>query len=235
MSEPIIELELYLARHGESRSNAGLGTPDDVRGRQDPPLSEKGETQARLLGEFYAQMEFDCVLSSGLERALQTAGEVAKRQKRARTVEAHPVFSENGTPLSFGIKTMGQIRAGHPFAVPAAGTDPDGSFVYTEDDPPDERRLERGHEALAYLRRRFHNGEKVFVAAHANFNTFFILAALGQPVNPGFDVAYMNTGVTKMIFYAPGTGRWGEDTHIIWHNNCAHLASVFPTDIFTAW
>ena len=235
MSEPIIELELYLARHGESRSNVGLGDPDDVRNWQDPPLSKKGERQARLLGEFYAQMEFDHVLSSGLTRALQTAGEVAKRQKRANAVEVHPVFAENGTSLSFGTKSMDEIRRSFPFAVPAVGTDPEGSFVHTEDDPPDERRLQRGREALTYLRQRFHNGEKVFLAAHANFNTFFILAALGQPVNPGFDVAFMNTGVTKMIFFAPGTGRWGEDTHIIWHNSCAHLAADFPTDIFTAW
>ncbi len=235
MSEPVIELELYLARHGESRSNAGLGDPADVRGWEDPPLSEKGERQARLLGEFYARMEFDCILASGLDRAIQTAGEVAARQKRVRTVETHPLFTENGTSARFGAKTIAEIRKKHPFAVPAAGTDPDGSFVYTEDDPPDARRLERGRAALLYLRQRFRCGEKVFVAAHANFNTFFMLAALGQPVNPGFDVAFMNTGVTKFIFFAPGTGRWGEDTHVIWHNSCAHLANDFPDAILTAW
>ena len=235
MGEPVIELELYLARHGESRSNAGIGDQTDVRGWEDPPLSEKGERQARLLGEFYARMEFDCILSSGLDRAIQTAGEVALRQKRVNTVEIHPAFTENGTSERFGVKTMAEIREKYPFAVPAFGTDPAGSFVYTETDPPDERRLERGHEALTYLRRRFHSGEKVFLAAHANFNTFFILAALGQPVFPGFDVAFMNTGVTKFIFYAPGTGRWGEDTHIIWHNSCAHLANDFPDAILTAW
>ena len=235
MGEPVIELELYLARHGESTSNAGQGDPADIRRWQDPPLTLKGETQARLLGEFYARMDFDCILSSGLERALQTAEAVACRQKRTRTVQAHPAFTENGTNLSFGIKTMDEIRARHPGTVPAPGTDPDGSFVHTEDNLSDERRLERAHAALSYLRQRFCGGEKVFLAAHANFNTFFVLAALGQPVSPGFDVAFMNTGVTKFIFYAPGTGRWGEDTHIIWHNNCAHLAGDFPDDILKAW
>ena len=235
MGEPIIELELYLARHGESRSNAGLGDTNDIRGWEDPPLSEKGETQARLLGEFYARMPFDCVLASGLDRAVQTAGEVALRQAKARKVEISPLFSENGTPPSFGIKTLGELRQKFPFVIPAAGADETGSFVYTEEDPSDERRLARGHEALRFLRQRFHSGEKVFLAAHANFNTFFILAALGQPVNPGFDVAFLNTGVTKMIFYAPGTGRWGEDTHIIWHNNACHLAAAFPETILNAW
>ena len=235
MGEHIIQLELYLARHGESRSNAGLGDVSDLRGWEDPPLSEKGETQARLLGEFYAQLPFDCILSSGLERALQTAGAVAARQTKTRTVEVHPLFTENGTSDAFGIKTMAEIRQRHPYAVPAAGTDESGSFVYTQSDPPDERRLERAHEALSYLRQRFTRGEKVFLAAHANFNTFFILAALGQPVNPGFDVAFINTGVTKLLFYAPGTGRWGEDTHIIWHNNACHLAAEDPAAILNAW
>ena len=235
MSEPVIELELYLARHGESKSNAGMADPSDLRGWEDPPLSEKGERQARLLGEFYSRMAFDCILSSGLDRAIRTAGEVALRQKRVRTVEVHPAFTENGTPECFGIKTMSEIRTRYPFAVPAAGTDPSGSFVYTRDDFPDDLRLERGRAALAYLRQRFHSGEKVFAAAHANFNTFFLLAALGQPASPGFDVAFMNTGVTKFIFYAPGTGRWGEDTHIIWHNNVCHLAAEFPEAILNAW
>ena len=235
MSEPIIELELYLARHGESRSNAGLGDANNVRSWEDPPLSEKGETQARLLGEFYARMEFDCVLVSGLDRAVQTAGAVALRQKRVNTVEVSPLFTENGTPPSFGIKTLDELKQKFPFVTPAVGADETGSFVYTETDPADERRLARGHEALNYLRARFHSGEKVFLAAHANFNTFFILAALGQNVNPGFDVAFINTGVTKFIFYAPGTGRWGEDTHIIWHNNACHLAREFPDAILNAW
>ena len=235
MAEPIIELELYLARHGESRSNAGLGDANDVRAWDDPPLSEKGETQARLLGEFYAQMEFDCILASGLDRAVQTAGEVALRQAKTHTVEVSPLFCENGTPPAFGFKAMDELRQKFPFVIPAAGADETGSFVYVEEDPSDGRRLARGHEALNYLRARFHSGEKVFLAAHANFNTFFILAALGQPVNPGFDVAFMNTGVTKMIFYAPGTGRWGEDTHVIWHNNACHLAGEFPDAILKAW
>lgn len=235
MTEPIIMLELYLARHGESLANAGLEDPNDENSRRDPPLSAKGETQARLLGEFYARMEFDCILSSGLERAVQTADEVARRQKRMHTVEVSPLFTENGTGSDFGVKTIQEIRQKHPFAIPAAGADPAGSFVYTEDDISDERRLQRGQEALTYLRSRFYRGEKVFLAAHANFNTFLMLAALGQNVNPGFDVAFLNTGVTKMLFFAPGTGRWGEDTHMIWHNNACHLAADFPDAILNAW
>lgn len=234
MSEPVIELELYLVRHGQSRANAGLGDTGNIRRREDPRLSEKGETQARLLGEFYARMEFDCILASGLDRAMQTAGAVALRQKRARLVEAHPIFTECGVPTAYGKKTLAELEARFPYVLPAPGTDPAESYVFTQDRPSDDERYARAAAAVRYLRARFRAGEKVLVASHANFSTFFLFAALGLGAENGFDVAFSNTGVSKFIFYAPGTGRWDEDTHLIWHNNCAHLAEAFPEDILTA-
>ena len=217
MAEPVIELELYLVRHGQSQSNAGLLDAADVRAFEDPFLTEKGLRQAELLGEFYARVDFDCILSSGMNRALQTAGGVAKRQ------------------LRFGVKGFGEIRSAHPYAVPAAGTDEGGNFVIVQDHPPDEVRYARAQQALNYLRARFTRGEKVMVVAHANFNTFFTFAALGLgPVQP-FDVAFCNTGTAKYIFYKEGTGRWDVGSHMIYHNCMAHLAGEFGDDIVTAW
>lgn len=234
MSDPIIELELYLVRHGESRSNAGLQDPRDLRAFQDPFLSEKGLRQAQLLGEFYSRLELDCILSSGQNRALQTAGEVAKRQRRANSVEAHPIFTECCLPTAFGEKRFDEIAERHPCAVPAQGADPAGNFVLTQDDPDDETRMARAREAVDYLRNRFHSGEKVMVAAHAQFNTFLHFAALGLSAHEKFDFAIANTGVSKFLFFKNGTGRWGADVHLIFHNSLAHLAGEFPDVVFTA-
>ena len=231
MAEPIIELELYLVRHGESRSNIGLGDAADVRAWEDPMLSEKGEAQARLLGEYYARVDFDCILASGLNRALQTAGAVAARQRRTRTVEAHPIFSEGGIPTAVGVKPFGEIGAIFPFAVPAAGAEGETDFIFSEDNSTDAMRYARAERAIAYLRQRFHCGEKVLVAGHANFNTFLLFAALGVGYEPAFDFAIANTGVSKFVFYAPGTGRWGADTHLIYHNDRSHLAAAYPEDL----
>ena len=126
MPDPIIELELYLVRHGESRSNAGLLDPEDFRAFEDPFLTEKGVRQAQLLGEFYSRLDFDCILASGQNRALQTAGEVAARQIRTRSVEAHPLFTEGRLASEFGEKHFDEIAAAHPFAIPAQGVDPAG-------------------------------------------------------------------------------------------------------------
>ena len=235
MPDPIIELELYLVRHGESRSNAGLLDPEDFRAFEDPFLTEKGVRQAQLLGEFYSRLDFDCILASGQNRALQTAGEVAARQIRTRSVEAHPLFTEGRLASEFGEKHFDEIAAAHPFAIPAQGVDPAGDFVITQDEPGDAPTVLRAKEALAYLHERFRGGEKVMVVAHAMFNTVLLFTALGLSTDGIFDFAIANTGVTKLVFYQKDTGRWGCDTHLIFHNSLAHLTNEFPEAIFTAY
>ena len=73
MRENNIELELYLVRHGESMGNAGLADTLCDELKNDPPLTEKGERQADLLGRYFADLPLDALLASGMRRALQTA------------------------------------------------------------------------------------------------------------------------------------------------------------------
>lgn len=63
-------MELLLTRHGESTWNAeGI-----IQGWGDPPLSEAGRTQARLLGErLNRQGGIHALYSSNLQRARETA------------------------------------------------------------------------------------------------------------------------------------------------------------------
>src|SRR5207253_9629535 len=72
-------LSLILVRHGCSTWN----TEQRIQGQLDPPLSELGEEQARLLGERLADMQFDGFYTSDLRRAADTAGAVAERLGRA--------------------------------------------------------------------------------------------------------------------------------------------------------
>ncbi len=222
--DPTPELELYIVRHGQSRTNAGLADSADFRRFEDPFLTEAGAAQAQKLGAFYASLPLDCILSSGQNRALQTAGAVVKGRETPSVVEVHPVFTECGLKSKFGEKRFSEIREVFPFAVPAGGTDPAGNFVFTQDEDEDEKYLSRAREAICYLRARFHAGEKVMVVAHAAFETFMVFAALGLETTPAYDFSFANTGVSKLVFYPAGTGLYGSDVHLIYHNDRSHLA-----------
>jgi len=77
--------QLILIRHCETRSNVE-GT---VQGRRDLALSDRGEQQAILVGEFVRHnFSIDRVISSNRRRCLQTANEIGQ------TVEANPLLRE---------------------------------------------------------------------------------------------------------------------------------------------
>ena len=63
-------MELFIARHGETEANAGRR----VQGSGvDTPLTEKGISQAKMLGKSVEGMAFDAIYSSPLKRAMDTA------------------------------------------------------------------------------------------------------------------------------------------------------------------
>ena len=230
-----VELELFLVRHGESMGNAGLSAGANELHGDDPPLTEKGRLQASLLGAYYSRLRFDCVLASGLTRAAQTAGAVAALQDGPGSrAEIHPLFTECGVAADYGVKTMEELRALVPCAVPAAGLPPETNFVHTPGAEPDEARFVRAKAALAYLRGRFFRGERILLAGHGAFNTVFLFAALGMDAVPAFDVAVDNTGVSKLVFYKPGTGPYQADVHLIFHNDHSHLVGHFDDELLNA-
>ncbi len=65
--------EVLLIRHAEQ----AFGITGTVGAFRDPPLSERGEQQARLVGESLSNVHLDAVFSSRLQRALRTAEAVA--------------------------------------------------------------------------------------------------------------------------------------------------------------
>jgi probable phosphoglycerate mutase len=66
--------ELILVRHGQQLAHAPAGP---FAAAIDPPLSEVGEQQVKLLGERFAEQDIDAVYSSRLLRAHATAEAVA--------------------------------------------------------------------------------------------------------------------------------------------------------------
>jgi len=62
-------MELYIARHGETRSNVERRL---TGGKTNSPLTENGIEQAKQLGKSLEHITFDAVYSSPLERAVDT-------------------------------------------------------------------------------------------------------------------------------------------------------------------
>ncbi|HEV8574726.1 MAG TPA: histidine phosphatase family protein [Dehalococcoidia bacterium] len=67
--------EVLLVRHGQQEIDVHGATVGDWI---DPPLSEQGRLQARLLGEALSLKRIDAVFASKLRRASETAGEIAR-------------------------------------------------------------------------------------------------------------------------------------------------------------
>ena len=65
---------LTLVRHGETEWNR----LEKCQGSSDIPLNENGISQSKKLGENLKNEKIDAIFSSGLRRAADTAGEIAK-------------------------------------------------------------------------------------------------------------------------------------------------------------
>jgi broad specificity phosphatase PhoE len=69
--------EVLLIRHGQQTLNVDMS----VRELTDPPLSDLGESQARLVGMRLSTERIDAVYTSSLRRAKSTANEIARHHR----------------------------------------------------------------------------------------------------------------------------------------------------------
>ncbi|MBQ8227532.1 MAG: histidine phosphatase family protein [Clostridia bacterium] len=234
MADGIIKFQVYLVRHGESMGNIGHNGKTDVSfvDREDPALSHDGERQALLLGKRFEEYPLDFVFSSGLRRAVSTANEVIKTQPEngAKEIEIIPELSETGVPEDYYGFTLPELQQNYPVKL-AEGLNSERMIVASKG-TDDYWNLARAEKIWEYLHNRFNSGEKIMLTAHGCFNTSMFLSALKIPPQTGFDMSFSNTGVTKFIFYQQGTGRYGDDIILSYHNDLSHLYNEFPKMLF---
>lgn len=72
-------MDLYIIRHGESQGNIGHNV-------ENPKLTDLGHKQAELLSLRLKNIKFDAILSSPLERAIQTATPLSELQNTPVTI-----------------------------------------------------------------------------------------------------------------------------------------------------
>lgn len=222
--KPIVELELYLVRHGQSMGNAGYDGRKDLSLKEsnDPLLTEKGLMQADLAGRYLSKIDFDYIYSSGLIRAISTADGILRHQKSEKPVNILPVLSEVGIAPEYDGITVEEMKEFCKTACLADGISENDPRVYHSTFENEAEMFDRAKTVVEHLRSRYTNGEKVAVVAHAAFLTILIFYIMGFKEAPLFDISIQNTGITKVILYKKGTNKYG-DTVFEYINGTAHL------------
>jgi len=229
-NKPVLELELYLIRHGQSMGNKGYGRDDlTLREMADPVLTDLGKAQADALGKFYATTDFDAVYSSGLFRAVETASRLLAGQKREKTQFILPYLTEVGMGEEYKGATLEELREYNKSITLAEDfTENDPILCYSQG--RDEDLLyERAKKTVEYIRKRYNKGEKVALVSHAAYLTYVVFQIMGYQKNPFFDVSVFNTSVTKINFYKEGTNKYG-DVVFDYLNSTTHLLELETTN-----
>ena len=224
-SQPIVELDLYIIRHGESMCNAGYGREDiTFKEGQDPVLTEKGIAQAVAAGEFLKDISFDEFYASPMLHAARTATEIMKSRYENLPLHIMPELCEVGVHLDYKGVEIDEIREFAPNAVYAEGTDTAETRMRYDTHEENDKVNERARFVIDYLRTRYKSGEKVVLVSHAAFitNLVFVIMSLDKQA-PAFDIDYNNTGITRVTYYKPGTYKWG-DTVFRYINSTAHYS-----------
>lgn len=222
-NKPVKEFELYLVRHGQSMGNAGYDKEElTLRESNDPLLTEKGLKQADLVGRYLSEVEFDHIYSSGLIRAICTADGILRYQKEKKPLNILPVLSEVGISPEYDGITVEEMKEFCETARLADGISEDAPRVYHSTFENEGEMFDRARSVMEHMRAHYANGEKIAVVAHAAFLTILIFHIMGLSEAPVFDISIQNTGVTKVVFYKPGTNRYG-DISFEYINETSHL------------
>lgn len=223
-TKPILELEIYLIRHAQSEGNAGGRDPEKltIADKADPILTELGIEQAKLLGNYLADIPFDAVYSSALLRAVRTATEIINKQNIQQALRILPLLTENGMTEEYKGADWKDIHAINSAAALASELSPTTPLMCYSNSDDEKALFERAKKAVEYLRSHHKNGEKIAVVSHAAFITSIIFHLFGMTKSPAFDINFANTGVTRILFYKPGTNKYG-DLVFDYINDTSHL------------
>jgi phosphoserine phosphatase len=180
---------LYLARHGQSVSNADRR----FQGAQDVPLSELGRRQAAALSAALRGRRLAHVYTSPLERARRTAEIVVAELGVTLTVV------DDLRELSLGEwegRTVEEIRAlpGDPYAQwirdPLTNLPPGGEPL-----PTVQRRALAAVDAIAAAHP---DGEDVLVVAHGGVISAYLAYHLGLPLSAIWRLTLSNCSLSRV-------------------------------------
>ncbi len=183
--------EIVLVRHGEQHIADPRGGP--VGDIIDPPLSERGVAQARLVGERFSAEKVDAVYASPLRRAFDTGVQVARHHRLEpqvmpdlREVEVFRDIPPEKTAVDFiGRDLLLGIRER---MIREKSWD---VYPYSESSAEFRRRTVNALEGIIAT----NEGKRVVVACHGGVINAFVGHVIGSPYDMFFRPAHTSVSI----------------------------------------
>ena len=234
-------MELFIIRHGQSGNNALA----NIRDRSvDPPLTDLGERQAEMLGEYVARGEnqelsrettgntkyelrhglgITSLFTSPMYRSLQTVQPVSRASGLAPRIWVD-IHEEGGMFLNHGGdeglvgypgRTRSEILAEFPDYVLPTSFDETGWWNKDHEDPASL--LVRATKVSEQLREMAKTEDRVAIITHGAFMNALLNAIFGQISEGHMYYRHHNTAISR--FYMDGNGRF----EVLYLNSTVHL------------
>lgn len=204
--------EILLIRHGETAWNA----IKKLQGHLDIPLNAVGTRQAKALAAALQHEKLDAIFSSDLQRALQTAGEIARLQGLSTRVDA------NLRERCFG-GFEGMLYSELALRYPQAyaiwrSHEPDSHFPPSTDNNIGEsirQFQQRTITAITHHARQF-EGKKIAIVAHGGVLECAYRAAKNLPLHAPREITIYNASINRFLWDAKSLSlmQWGDISHL---------------------
>ena len=234
-------MELFIIRHGQSGNNALA----NIRDRSvDPPLTDLGERQAEMLGEYVARGEnqelsrettgntkyelrqglgITSLFTSPMYRSLQTVQPVSRASGLAPRIWVD-IHEEGGMFLNHGGdeglvgypgRTRSEILAEFPDYVLPTSFDETGWWNKDHEDPASL--LVRATKVSEQLREMAKTEDRVAIITHGAFMNALLNAIFGQISEGHMYYRHHNTAISRL--YMDSDGRF----EVLYLNSTVHL------------
>ena len=213
-------MRLLLARHGETAWNA----EGRYQGREDIPLSDKGLSQARALGERLRAFPILRAVASPLSRARRTA-ELALGEARQSLLTVDEGLVEIAHGRWEGLLAA-EIRERDPQRARAWREAPD--TVQMPGGESLQQVLDRAWPALLRAGKDLGEGDALLVVAHDAVNRVLLCRILGLPLSNLWRVRQAPT--TLNLFEGPDI----EHLDLVRLNDCTHHTPLFGEAVHRA-
>jgi 2,3-bisphosphoglycerate-dependent phosphoglycerate mutase len=199
--------KIYFVRHGESEGNAAR-----VHQSKDTPLSEIGQSQAKMVALRFKNISVDQIIASPYTRARQTAQAIADYNDLE--VEENALFQERRGPSELvGLSQLSEQSKQIRGALHQHLLEENGTWRYSDEESAVEFAA-RSKQALDFLQKRSENN--LVVVSHALNIRMLLANVLDQTgelkhlyeIYSNFDLS--NTSLS-VITYGNDKARWQVD------------------------